>query len=346
VSVFRLPDGRWVHEHREGGKRVREYFGRDEAAARDRQAQVDVQRSAPGADGPRFDEVVVAYLEQHGPEMEASTVSRMARRLDNHILPVIGILPAAAITQEVMDGYVSRLRVRCGPNTCRKDCETVRAILRWGCRRKMLAFNPLADAILPREKPFHLSPPTQDEAHRIWQAARPHLRRFIALGWFLGARAGTEILGLTWGSCDLVAGTITIVSARKGGHHSRLIRIHPVLLEWMRLWRQEDDCPYIVHWRGKAVTRIKKAWAAAKLEAGITRRLRPYDLRAAFASSLIMSGADPRTVQLIMGHKKIGTTLERYTHASQQAQDRAIWLLPTLGSDPEGDALPDSDKTD
>jgi hypothetical protein len=46
-----------------------------------------------------------------------------------------------------------------------------------------------------------------------------------------------------------------------------------------------------------------------------------HDLRYPFASQLVMSGVDPLTVQALMGHKDISTTL-RYTHLSSDRKQR------------------------
>lgn len=46
-----------------------------------------------------------------------------------------------------------------------------------------------------------------------------------------------------------------------------------------------------------------------------------HDLRHTFASRLIMTGVDLRTVQVLMGHKTIAMTL-RYSHLSP---DHQLW---------------------
>lgn len=54
-------------------------------------------------------------------------------------------------------------------------------------------------------------------------------------------------------------------------------------------------------------------------------RLSPRDLRHGFASALVARGADPLTVQTLMGHQSLKTTLRHYV-ALDEAELREVWL--------------------
>jgi integrase/recombinase XerD len=64
------------------------------------------------------------------------------------------------------------------------------------------------------------------------------------------------------------------------------------------------------------VTALQKAYALAKLRAGIRKRGGVHALRHAYATHMIESGVDVLTVQRLLGHRSVSTTM-RYFHLSQ-----------------------------
>jgi site-specific recombinase XerD len=64
------------------------------------------------------------------------------------------------------------------------------------------------------------------------------------------------------------------------------------------------------------VTVAQKVFMMAKLRTGIRKRGGIHSLRHAFATHLIESGADVPTVQRLLGHRSVSTTM-RYFHLSQ-----------------------------
>jgi len=81
------------------------------------------------------------------------------------------------------------------------------------------------------------------------------------------------------------------------------------------------------------------ALKAAKIEG-----LRWHDLRHTFASRLVMAGVDLRTVQELMGHKTVATTL-RYSHLSPAHQLDAVQRLNRKPTDTATDTTPAAVRT-
>ncbi len=71
------------------------------------------------------------------------------------------------------------------------------------------------------------------------------------------------------------------------------------------------------------------AWKAALRRAGITRHIRPYDLRHAFATEAIRAGADYGTVAVLMGHSSPVMVMRHYQHVCNEQKMEAIEAIPS-----------------
>jgi len=107
-------------------------------------------------------------------------------------------------------------------------------------------------------------------------------------------------------------------------------------MEHLKAWRDEDKksgCEYLINYHGSPVNSIKRGWGEAKRRAGISRRIRLYDLRHKFATDLLTNiGVDVKTVSRLLGHSSPVTTVQVYQHVTDQHGRDAVDRLPDLGN--------------
>ena len=90
--------------------------------------------------------------------------------------------------------------------------------------------------------------------------------------------------------------------------------------------------------RGKPVTEntVRKWYKAAAERAGITKRVIPHTLRHSFATHLLEAGTDIRTIQMLLGHRSLGTSsiyLHVAVNAPQTSKNCADLLEGMVGAE-------------
>ena len=189
-------------------------------------------------------------------------------------------------------------------------------------RNKLVRGNPVKEVKLLREDNEVTRVLSKRDEQKLLEAASPHIRAIIICALETGMRLG-EILDLKWENVDLQASLITVVRTKTG--KKRTIPTNDRLRRVLRD-RINTGIAAPVFWLkdGKRLTDIKTGYKAALRRAGLShKKYRFHDLRHTFATRLIERGADPFTVQQLLGHATI-TTTQRYAHPDLESKRKAV----------------------
>jgi integrase len=171
------------------------------------------------------------------------------------------------------------------------------------------------------------------EVAAILAHAPGHLVRAVLLSYYLGLRPGPgELFSLTWDDVNWDLLTITVRSAHKGGPQRRMVPIHKKLADQLTAWHRSDRkkrIRYIISYDGRPIMCIHRAWWAALKKAGITRRLRMYDLRHLFVTTALERGGDIHGVADVVGSKP-DTIWKHYQHVTRALHRRTVALIPEM----------------
>ncbi|BBH15756.1 hypothetical protein Back2_00430 [Nocardioides baekrokdamisoli] len=143
--------------------------------------------------------------------LAATSRLQMESRFKNHVYPVLGHLPLAAITPEVIAGWLHGLS---GANSTRRLVLTnVSAVLNFAVDNKRIASNPCSAPSLKSERPKvehrKVVPWTGEQVDAIESKLVPRYRPFAAIGGGLGVRQG-EMFGLATTDINWFKGTVHI----------------------------------------------------------------------------------------------------------------------------------------
>jgi site-specific recombinase XerD len=191
----------------------------------------------------------------------------------------------------------------------------------------------LDEAIPTCKKPLKL--PTilsQDEVRRFLGCVTSIKHRAILTSYGAGLRI-TEAVQLKPAAIDSKRMVLKVEQGK--GQKDRYVMLSPQLLDTLRnYWRLAHPTDWLFpgDQPGRPITRfaVECACQSARRISGIGKPITPHSLRHAFAVHLLESGADIRTIQLLLGHRSLATTARYLRIATSKVCSTAspLDLLP------------------
>lgn len=309
-----------------------------------------LQEGAPSTDRVRFKEVWGDWLALYKLRVKESSYNITKRRMENHLIPLIGDYYVDAIklkdVQTIVNDWSERF-VRFGEMK-----RYMSSIFDEAERQGIIRDNPCRLIVMPNPKKTEDFEEAEefenfynkDELKSFLEAIKPddQWHAFFRLLAFSGIRRG-EALALKWS--DLSGSTLSITKTLAHGEGNALIVQPPktpkskrtvqldretvrVLKEWRKF--QISLCGIIPY----MFANEKKAYFAVTKPAYVLKRL--YDknpdlkkisthgFRHTHCSMMFESGATMLEVQKRLGHANISTTMNIYAHVTKEKRDEAV----------------------
>ena len=215
------------------------------------------------------------------------------------------------VNQALIDSYVA-MRAGKAPSTIRSEVGILSTALPWARRHGLINRVPaiqLPPASPPRDRWI-----TKEEANRLLEAAvSPHMRLFILLARYTGARAGA-ILDLTWQR--VTDGYIDYNNPAKRSSRKKraVVPVHAELREALAEARKKAMTPYVIEYGGGKVANVKKAFGRAAARAGLDH-VGPHTLRHSAATWMAMDGVPFQRIAAFLGNsvKMVETVYAKYS---------------------------------
>ncbi len=138
----------------------------------------------------------------------------------------------------------------------------------------------------------------------------------------------SEACNLKWSDVHVSQKVLRVMGK---GSKERVIALPSMTITVLQRWKKESGFNEFVF--GEAPLNQRTAYEMVKqsgIRAGLLKPLHPHALRHSFATHLLSSGANLRTLQELLGHESLQAT-EKYTHLGIDQLARTMEKLHPLG---------------
>jgi integrase/recombinase XerC len=296
----------------------------------------DVVQPAAAAVG--FDDAVAGFVDYLGSYRGYSvhTVKAYARDLREFRSFLARGHPGIGCPEQVQRAMVIAFALSLkgqAPLTVRRKLTAIASFYHFLEDPGSAVLNPARGLPLPKVAQRFPACLTAGQAGALLEAAHtPWHRAMIALLLFAGLRR-SEVAAITLGDLDVENAQLLV---RGKGAKQRVVPLTPLLVEAIREYlrcRPQTESPHLF------VSRVGghplHARVAGRMLQHVLQRaglgdehITPHRLRHTFATHLIRTGADVRTVQELLGHADLQTTA-RYLHSDTRTKQAAVGKLTT-----------------
>jgi integrase len=277
-------------------------------------------------------------------------------------------LPCATVSQLTTSAILTyrkdRLSQGRSPRTINAEVQALGGMLNWAVDHRLISSNPIRSVKpLPHDHPKEGRPLSPEEVARLLKAS-PSLWRDVWYTLLVTGMRESELVNLQFVDLDFHSREILIRADATKNHAERRIPMDDQLYQLLRRLEGERNARMPGHGRNQRDTArtkerfsrnhvfvsgqntplddggnfykaFKRCCRKARIpmrtydsEGRVFEHVDVHSLRRTFATEAISSGADPKSIQELLGHKTLAMTMKIYTKIRTQTKRQAIARLP------------------
>jgi integrase len=345
-GIFKRGGVYWISYFDAGGQRHREKIGsrlQAQDAVERRRQEVKNGTYIPPSKHLTFRALALLALKEKKLQLKPSSYSTDEGRLRSKVYPLIGGVLVDRLGPVRIQETLNTLQATVCKSTVNRYRSLLGSIFAYAVRTYRLPTNPVSRVKRFPETGSRIRWLTDDEEARLRKTidTLAHEAEFD-LALHTGMRRGEQFF-LKWAHCDIERGNLD-VDGKTGPRHVTANKTAKKALRFLQEISGEGEfvCPEA----SANVTRDWRRWLEKAIKDARIRNFRWHDLRHTYASRLVMSGVDLRTVQTLMGHKQIAMTM-KYAHLAKGQEHSAVEKLVARKEEaPMKDDKKGNDKSD
>lgn len=266
---------------------------------------------------------------------------------ETHIKPALGAMYLQQLRAEhIQNFYQQKLEEGKSPSTIYKLHDIVRGALKQAVKNKLILNNPAEAVTLPRKKQKEIQILTKEQRDRFLEVLKEDRLGAAFATLLLAGLRRSELLALTWRDIDFDNETISItkglvytkekglvIGELKTEKSKRVVPILDILLKFLRRHQIRmleegnygKDKPVFCTQEGTYIypRNLNRKYSELLKKAEI-KDINLHALRHTFATMLLESGVNLKIVQELLGHARVSTTADVYSHVLLEMKKNAV----------------------
>lgn len=305
-----------------------------------------------------FEDIYQEWLEVYQKDVKPSTYEHTKGQFRNHILPIFGKLTLKKITHRLVQKQVNAWHEEL--SLYKVIYNRLKTVITYAYKKRYMDNNPCHRVIIPKKRLVH--PPetgkkeyySKEELQILLQALKkehkPQWYMFFRLLGFTGLRKG-EALGLQWSDIDFKHKTLTVertlvyvnkelfCQPPKTESSNRTITLDQQTIYALKVWKKEQ-VQWLLGFGHNAMSPEQLVFSRPKsndffyprqpnhqlvvtCEKHNLEPITTHGFRHTHCSLLFDAGVPVKDVKERLGHSNIKTTMDIYTHVTQNSRDKS-----------------------